>query len=176
MSHSQLQVLLLLTVKSLTLPAKNISPSDFNIDHLMMACVEFLLVLLEAFVCHDQCSLDTTVSHCLASFCTPRPSLSITPGISWLPNFAFYSPTIKRTSFFFFFFCISSRTPCRSSYNLSPSVSQHQQLGHTVMLNSLPREQTEIILSFLRLHPSTTFQALLLTMKATAFLPQDSCL
>ena len=34
---------------------------------------------------------------------------------------------------------------------------------------------TEIILLFLRLHPSTAFQNLLLTMMATAFLLRDSC-
>ena len=35
--------------------------------------------------------------------------------------------------------------------------------------------ETEIILSFLRLHPSTAFQTLLLTMIATPFLLRDSC-
>ena len=39
----------------------------------------------------------------------------------------------------------------------------------------LPWKQTEIILSFWRLHPSTEFQTLLLTMKATPFLLRDSC-
>ena len=34
---------------------------------------------------------------------------------------------------------------------------------------------TEIILLFLRLHPSTAFQTLLLTMRATPFLRRDSC-
>ena len=33
----------------------------------------------------------------------------------------------------------------------------------------------QIILSFLRLHPSTAFQTLLLTMMATTFLLRDSC-
>ena len=36
-------------------------------------------------------------------------------------------------------------------------------------------KRTEIILSFLRLHPSTAFQTLLLTMRATPFLLRDSC-
>ena len=36
-------------------------------------------------------------------------------------------------------------------------------------------EKTEIILSFLRLHPSTAFQTLFLTMRATPFLLRDSC-
>ena len=35
--------------------------------------------------------------------------------------------------------------------------------------------ETEIILSFLRLHPSTAFQTLLLTTMATPFLLRDSC-
>ena len=36
----------------------------------------------------------------------------------------------------------------------------------SVIVNGLPWKQTEIILSFLRLHPSTAFQTLLLTMMA----------
>ena len=36
-------------------------------------------------------------------------------------------------------------------------------------------EKTEIILLFLRLHPSTALQTLLLTMRATLFLLRDSC-
>ena len=39
----------------------------------------------------------------------------------------------------------------------------------------LGNEQTSIILSFLRLHPSTAFQTRLLTMMATPFLLRDSC-
>ena len=38
----------------------------------------------------------------------------------------------------------------------------------------LGNEQSSFILSFLRLHPSTAFQNLLLTMMATPFLPKDS--
>ena len=51
-------------------------------------------------------------------------------------------------------------------------------LGHswiTVILNGLPWKQTEIILPFLRLHPSTAFRTLLLTMMAIPFLLRDSC-
>ena len=33
------------------------------------------------------------------SFCTPRPNLPVTPGVSWLLTFAFQSPIMKRTSF-----------------------------------------------------------------------------
>ena len=48
-------------------------------------------------------------SLCPASFCTPR--IPVTPGISWLPTFAFQSPIMKRTSFL----NINSRKPYRSS-------------------------------------------------------------
>ena len=34
-------------------------------------------------------SLGKTVSLCPASFCTARPNLPVTPGVSWLPTFAF---------------------------------------------------------------------------------------
>ena len=44
-----------------------------------------------------------------------------------------------------------------------------------MILNGLPWSRTEIILSFLRLHPSTAFQTLLLAMTATPFLLRDSC-
>ena len=45
-------------------------------------------------------SLGITSSLCPASFCTPRPNLPVTPGISWLLTFAFQFPMMKRTSFF----------------------------------------------------------------------------
>ena len=44
-------------------------------------------------------SRQKSVSLCPASFCTPRPNLPVTPGISWLPTFAFQSPIRKRTSY-----------------------------------------------------------------------------
>ena len=44
-------------------------------------------------------SWQNSISLCPASFCTPRPNLPVTPGISQLPTFAFQSPTMKRTSF-----------------------------------------------------------------------------
>ena len=43
--------------------------------------------------------LGKTISLCPASFCIPRPNLPVTPGVSWLPTFAFQSPIMKRTSF-----------------------------------------------------------------------------
>ena len=49
-------------------------------------CVKSSLMLLEEGVCYDQCVLLVKL------LCTPRPNLPVTPGISWLPAFAFWSP------------------------------------------------------------------------------------
>ena len=43
-------------------------------------------------------SLQNSISLCPASFRIPRPNLPVTPGVSWLPSFAFQSPIMKRTS------------------------------------------------------------------------------
>ena len=55
-------------------------------------------------------SWQNSVSLCPASFCTPRPDLPVTPGISCLSIFALQFPTTKRTSL-----GVSSRRSCRSS-------------------------------------------------------------
>ena len=44
-------------------------------------------------------SWQNSVTLCPASFCTLRPNLPVTPGISWPPTFSFQSPIMKRTSF-----------------------------------------------------------------------------
>ena len=78
------------------------------------------------------------------------------------------------------FLGVSSRKSSRSSQNWSISASSawvviaQTRIQHTVMLNSLPWKWTEIIVSFLRLHPSTVFWTLLLILRATLFLPWDS--
>ena len=40
-------------------------------------------------------SWQNSISVCPASFCTPRPNLPVTPGVSRLPTFAFQSPLMK---------------------------------------------------------------------------------
>ena len=44
-------------------------------------------------------SWQNSISLCPASFHIPRPDLTVTSGVSWLPTFAFQSPMMKRTSF-----------------------------------------------------------------------------
>ena len=73
---------------------------------------------------------------------------------------------------------VSSRRSYGSSLNWLTLASSALVIGaqawNTVMLNSLPWKATETILSCLRLHPSTAFQTLLLTMRATPFILRDS--
>ena len=58
----------------------------------MSMCRVFSCVLRRGYMLWPVCSLGThSSSLCLASFCTPRPGLPVTPGISWLPTFAFHS-------------------------------------------------------------------------------------
>ena len=53
-------------------------------------------------------SWQNSISLCPASFRIPRPNLTVTPGISSLPSFAFRSPIMKRTSLL----GVSSRRSC----------------------------------------------------------------
>ena len=58
------------------------------------------------------------VSLCPASFCTPRPNLPVTSGVSWLPTFAFQSPIVKRHLFWvlILFLCYATK---KTQQNLS---------------------------------------------------------
>ena len=120
--------------------------------------------------CYEQCILLVKLYQPLPCFILySKAKFAFIPGISWLPTFAFQSPLMKRTSFG----GVSSKRSYRSSQSHSTSASSallvRAKLGLTVILNGLPWKWTEIILSFLKLHPSTAFQTLLLTMMATPF-------
>ena len=83
-----------------SLAAKNIINLIAVLTIWWCPCVESSLVLLEEGVCYDQCIfLAKPFSLCPASFHIPRPNLPVTPGVSWLPTFAFQSPIMKRTIF-----------------------------------------------------------------------------
>ena len=74
--------------------------SDFGIDHLVMSmCRGFCCVVGRGCLLWPVCSLGKT----LLAFALLHPVLqsqiSVTPGISCLPTFAFQSPIMKRTSF-----------------------------------------------------------------------------
>ena len=113
-------------------------------------------------------SLGKTVSLCPASFCTPRPNLSVTPGISWSCTFAFQSPIMKRTSFAVLI--LEGLVGLHRIIQLQ--LLQHYWLEYRLGLlwywmACLGNEERS--LSFLRLHPSTAFWTLLLTVMTTPF-------
>ena len=92
MSHSQLPVLFLLTVLSFSIfGCIEYNQSDFGIGHLVMStCRVSSYALGRGCLLWPVCSpWQNSVSLCPASFSTPRPNLSVTSGISWLPTFAF---------------------------------------------------------------------------------------
>ena len=72
-----------------SLAAKNIISLILALTIWWCPCAESSLVLLEEGVCYDPCFLLTKLYFCPASFCTPRPNLPVTPGVSWLPTFVF---------------------------------------------------------------------------------------
>ena len=137
-------------------------------------CVESLCCWKMVFAMTSAFSWQNSVSLCPAPFCTPRPNLPVTPGVSLLPTFAFQSPVMKMTSFW----GISSRSRVGFYKTIKLQLLQHYFLGRKLGLLwywMVCLENEQIILLFLRLHPSTAFWTLLLTVMATLFLLRDSC-
>ena len=59
-------------------------PSIFpSIRGLLLCCWKRVFAMTSVF------SWQNSISLCPASFCTPRPNLPVTPGVSWVPTFAF---------------------------------------------------------------------------------------
>ena len=52
----------------------------------LLCCWKKVFAMTSAF------SWANSISFCPASFCTSRPNLPVSPGVSWLPTFAFQSP------------------------------------------------------------------------------------
>ena len=75
-------------------------------------------------------SWQNSVSLCPASFCTSRPNLPVTPGISWLPTFAFQTPVMKRTSFWML--VLEGLVSFHKTVQLQ--LLQHYWLGHRLGL------------------------------------------
>ena len=79
---------------------KDYNQSDFGIHHLVMSmCRVFSYDVGRVFTMTSVFSWQNSLSFCPASFCTPRPNLPVTPGISLLATFTFQFPTMKKTSF-----------------------------------------------------------------------------
>ena len=75
-------------------------------------------------------SWQNSISLCPASSRT-LTNLPVTPGVSWLPTFAFQSPIMKRTSFFL---GVSSKGLVGLHRTIQLQVLQHYWLGHRLGL------------------------------------------
>ena len=73
---------------STSLAAKNIISLILVLTIWWCPCVESSPVLLEEGVCYDQCVLLAELLTCFVLY--PKAKLPVTPGVSWLPTFAFY--------------------------------------------------------------------------------------
>ena len=132
---------------------------DFHVQRHLFCFWKMVYAMTSVF------SWQKSVSLSPASFCSPRPNLPVTSGISWLPTFAFQSLMMERTSLF----CVSSKGLHRT---IELQLLQHYWSRHRLGLLGywwFALETNMIILSFLRRHPSTAFWTLLLTMRTTHF-------
>ena len=138
------------------------------LSHLLCCCKR-------VFAMTSDISWQNSISLCPASFCTPRPNLPVTPGVSWLPTFAFQSPYNEK-GIFFGMLVLKGLVDLHRTVQLQ--LLQCYWLGHRLGLLwywMVCLGNQQIILLFLRLHPSTAFWTLLLTMMATPFPLRDSC-
>ena len=121
-------------------------------------------------------SWQNSVSLCPASFCTLRPNFPVTPGISWLPTFAFQSPMMNRTSLFLVLVLESLLGRHRTD---QLQLLQHQWLGYRLGLlwcwMVYLEHELKSFCCFLRMNLSTAFWTLVLIVRATPFLLWDSC-
>ena len=96
-----------------------VSPSSAA-KNIISPCVESSLVLLEESVCYDQCvHLPEFCYPLLPYFILYTKANFVSPGISWLPTFAFQSSIMKMPSFM----GITSRRSYRSLWTCSASTS-----------------------------------------------------
>ena len=66
---------------------------DVHVWNHLLCCWKWAFAMTSVF------SLQNSISLCPALFCTPRPSLSVIPGIAWLLTFSFQPAMMKKTSF-----------------------------------------------------------------------------
>ena len=161
MGNSQLLVLFFLTVQSSIFSCKEYNQSDFGNHHLVMSmCIVRCLVLLEKGVCYDQCIL-------LAQLCQPLPcfilySKTKLACYSWYILASYFSLPAPSGMFFccclfvcFFFLVLVLEGLIGLQRTIQLQLLVSAQTWVTVILNDVPWKPTEIVLSFLRLHPST---------------------
>ena len=148
----------------------------------MSMCRVFSCVVGRGCLLWPVCSLGKILSLCPASFRIPRPNLPVTPGVSWLPTFAFQS---KKGHLCWVLVLKGLVGPHRT---IQLQLLQHYWSGHglgllwywMVCLGNKQRSFCRFwdciqVLHFRLWNEVKSFRTLLLTMMATPFLLRDSC-
>ena len=160
-----------------SLAAKNIISLILVLTIWWCPCVESSLVLLEEGVCYDQCVL-------LAKLCLPLPCFILYSKAKFaccsrcfLTFYSCIPVPYSEKDIFFWVLVLKGLAGLHRIVQLQ--LLQHYWLGNRLGLLwywivCLGNEQRSFCHS-LRLHPSTAFQTLLLTMMAIPFLLRDSC-
>ena len=113
-----------------SLAAKDIINLISVLTILWYPCVESSRVFGRGCLLWPVHFLGKTLSLCPASFRIPRPNLSVTPGVSWLPIFASQSAIMKRTSFL----GVSSKRSFSLHWTIQLQLLQRYWLGHRLGL------------------------------------------
>ena len=140
----------------------------------MSTCRVFSCCWKRVFAMTGAFSWQNSISLCPASFCIPRPNLPVTPGVSWLPTFAFQSPIMKKTSFWVL--VLKGLVGLHRTIQLQ--LLQHYWLGHRrgspwYWMACLGNEQRSSYHFWDCIQ--VLYFGLLLTIMATPFLLRDSC-
>ena len=119
-------------IELLIFGCKEYNQSDFSIDHLVMSSCRVVscIALKTVFAITSVFSGQNSVILCLASFCTSRPNLSVTPGISWLPNL--HSSPLKGKRHLFWMLVLESLVDLHRI--MHRELLYHYLLGHRLGL------------------------------------------
>ena len=137
-------------------------------------CVELSLVSLEEGVCYDQCILLTRLLAFVLLHFVLQGQICLLFQV-FLDFLLLHSSPLWWKRHLIFMLVLEGLVGLHRTVQLQ--LLQHYQLGYRLGLLwywMFCLGNKQIILSFLRLHPSTAFYTLLLTMRATPFLLRDS--
>ena len=115
---------------------KECNQSDFSIDHSVKSMCKAVSCVVgkSVFSMISVLSWQNSVNLCPVSFCTQRPHLLVTSGISWLPTFVFQFPMINSTSFFVCLFVLVLWTLVGLPRTDKLQFLWHRWLGHRLVL------------------------------------------
>ena len=154
---------------------KEYNQPDFGIDHLAMSMCRVISCVVGRGVCYDQCILLAKLP--LSCFILYSKAKLVCYSRYLLTSYFCTPVPFNKKDIFLGVLVLEGLVGLHRTVHLQ--LLQHCWLGHRFGLLwywMVCLGNKQIILSFLRLHPSTAFWTLLLTMRATPFLLRDSCL